>query len=79
MNTIQTGIEFESIPGCVPTYLVVQVATKYQYEYFGNWQDLLPEQQAFFIAHHIAENYVENHKNDAEYRAAQRKSKLKGK
>jgi hypothetical protein len=75
LNSINTGIEFGKVPGSIPVYLEVTVCQFHGYQYFGNWQELLPEQQSFLIAHYIAHNWVESNKDDAQYRASLAKGK----
>ena len=72
-NTIQTGIRFVSLPGCVPVFLEVKACHAAGYQYFNSWQELEPEQQAFLIAHYISAQLVENNIKDAEIRAAKAK------
>ena len=72
-NVISTGIEFESLPGCIPTFLEVDACIAAGYKYWGDWQELDAEQQSFLIAHYIAKRWVNNHQADAEYRAMDRK------
>ena len=68
INSIDTGIEFEAIPGILPDYLVVNACNAANYTFYGTWQEISPKQQAFHIAHYIANSFVEQHKNDAEAR-----------
>lgn len=74
INTVVTGIEYDTIPGFLPTFLVVKVAHASNYRYFDDWQTLSPTQQAFLIAHYIANTYVEQHKSDAEARELKKKT-----
>jgi hypothetical protein len=72
-NLIQTSIEFEHVPGCVPTFLEVEACNTANYTYWDTWQKLSADQQAFHIAHLIAERWVNSHKSDAENRAMKKK------
>lgn len=65
------------IPGCVPVFMEVQACNIANYEYFSTWQDLSPNQQAFHIAQFIANNWIQSHKSDAEYRQMKLKTKSK--
>jgi len=47
------------------------------YRYFGDWQELTAEQQAFLIAHYLLGIVVSNHQQDAEAQAIERASKKK--
>lgn len=58
-----------SLPGCIPVFLEVKACNAANYQYFGNWQELEPEEQAFLIAHYISVQLVENNVKDAENRA----------
>lgn len=72
-NVIETGLEFEHLPGCVPTFLEVQACHAANYQYFTTWQKLSADQQAFLIAHFVADRWINSHRSDAEYRAASKK------
>lgn len=61
-----------SLPGCIPVFLEVKACNAANYHYFGDWQELEPEQQAFLIAHYISVQLVDNNIKDAENKAIKR-------
>ena len=80
-GTIETGIEFENLPGCIPIFHEVQACHAAGYRYFHDWQELSAEQQSFLIAHYYSMRLLESHQNDASYRhqrAEMNKSRGKG-
>lgn len=77
-NTIETGIRFESLPGCIPVFTEVNACIAAGYRYFHDWQELEADQQSFLIAHYLSNIWVDAHKADAEAQEIWRKSQLKG-
>lgn len=77
-NSLSTGIEFEHLPGCIPIFLEVQACQAANYRYFHDWQELNKDQQAFLIGHFISARWVENNKEDAQYRAQESAAKRQG-
>lgn len=76
-NSIETGIEFETVPGCIPVYTEVKACIAVGYRYFHDWQELSADQQAFLIAWHISDTWVNANKDDAEARELDRRSSAK--
>lgn len=68
MGAIKTGIEFESLPGCIPVFYEVAACNAANYRYYGDWQELTPRQQSTLIGHYLSTIWVANNQNDAEYR-----------
>lgn len=63
------------MPGCIPIFHEVAACKAAHYQYFGDWQTLTPEQQAFLIAHYIMEKQVNTHSQDAEAREQDKRTK----
>jgi len=45
------------------------------YRYFGDWQDLTPEQQAFLIGHYLSSRMIVNVQKDEEISFQNRQAK----
>jgi hypothetical protein len=71
-------MEFESIPGSIPLFYEIDACNTANYQYFGSWQELTPEQQSILIAHYFSVKLVNNNTQDAENRKLKAQSK-KGK
>lgn len=72
-STLETGLDFTHLPGCLPVYYEVAACNAANYRYFDDWQQLKPEQQAFLIAYYLRHKQVENHTKDAEEKAVKAK------
>jgi hypothetical protein len=49
------------------------------YQYFGNWQDLTPEQQSKLIACYLLGQIIDQHQEDAKNAYQERQSRRKPK
>jgi len=76
ISTVRTGIEFVHLPGCIPVFYEVSACNAANYRYFSDWQELSPDQQATIIAWYLSTIWLENNKNDAEYRHQLRQQQL---
>lgn len=65
-KTIDTGITFDQLPGCIPIYYEMEACREANYRYFGDWQDLTPAQQSKIVAHYLLRLMVAQHQHDAE-------------
>lgn len=76
-NTLDTGIEFEHLPGHIPVFLEVEACIANNYRYFHDWQELEEKQKAFLIGQFISKRWVDSHRSDAEYREMEKASRRK--
>lgn len=78
-ETIYTGIHFDHVAGCIPVFYEVDACNQANYQYFGNWQLLTPEQQSFLIGHYFTKISIANHQKDAEAAYVRKQRQKKGK
>jgi len=71
---VYTGIEFESIPGAIPVFHEVAACHAAGYRYFGDWQELSADEQAFLLAHFLTSQLLNNNQQDAQMRDVNRKT-----
>ncbi len=53
----------------------MEACHKANYQYYGNWRELRPEERAVLVAHYYAGILIENHKQDALNQEMERASK----
>ena len=75
MATINTGIELDHLPGCIPVYYEVEACNAANYKYYDDWQELKVSQRHFLIAHYYMTKTIAAHQSDAEYREMKRKQR----
>jgi hypothetical protein len=71
-KSINTGIDFFHLPGCLPVFYEVAACKASHYQYWGDWQDLPIQEKSFLIAHYLLDRLVTTHQQDAEIAAMER-------
>lgn len=61
---LNTEIEFHDFPGIIPKFYEIDACNEANYSYYGNWQELEPEQKAFLVAHYYMKSLVAGHKEE---------------
>jgi hypothetical protein len=74
---LNAGIDIEGIPGLIPRFHEKEACDLANYQFFNSWRELEPEEREEIVAHYIARNLVESHKDDALNQKIERDRKQK--